>query len=179
MYNTLMCVLSICHFVTWERSFVTQLKQYGYHEQSSWCHRVVLNSGNCRTATSWMLVCDEKSTENKENRQFCQSLRCPGASTTCLLHCTTFNIDGYSELIIAGVENSNASVGCNPNKMVTHLNWACSSACAYNTSIWKISYNAFKSFPFAWCLQISRIKTCWIRLEWVFNISISSVFKTP
>ena len=36
------------------------------------------------------------STDNKEKRQFCQSSRCPDASTTCPLHCITFN-NGLSE----------------------------------------------------------------------------------
>ena len=49
-----------------------------------------------------------KSTENKKNRQFCQSCRCPDASTTGQLHCITLINDGYPELTVAGAEKSNA-----------------------------------------------------------------------
>ena len=66
-----------------------------------------------------------KYTVNKENVQFCQSWRYPDASTTCTLHCITFHNDGYSEYTVAGVENLNARVGCNPNTMVTSLKCAC------------------------------------------------------
>ena len=105
-----------------------------------------------------------KSTENKESRQFCKSWRWPGASTTCPSHRTTFNIDGSSELIIAGFENSNACVGWNPNKMVTNLNWACASACAYSTDLRNVSIT-----PSNYPREITF--SCWQKLvEMVFNI---------
>ena len=67
------------------------------------------------------------------------TLLLPHASTTCPLHCITFNNEGYSELTVTGVENPNARVGCNPNKIVTSLKWPCASACAYSTGLRSVS----------------------------------------
>ena len=47
--------------------------------------------------------------------------------------------DGCSELTVTVVENSNSRVGCNPNKMVTSLNWACASAFAYSIGLRNVS----------------------------------------
>ena len=96
-----------------------------------------------------------KSTDRKENRQFCLTWRCPDVSTTCTLHCTTFDNDGYSELTITVVENSNSRVGCNPNKMVTNLNWACASACTYSTGLRNVSIT-HSNYPRQNTLYVSR-----------------------
>ena len=119
---------------TYRFKFVIQLKQYGYYEHSSWRPQVVLNTGHCRTAKPWMLVYDENPRTTKRSDNLSECCQCPDAST-CPLHCTTFNTDGYSELTVTVVENSNSRVGCNPNKMVTSLNWAWASAWAYSTGL--------------------------------------------
>ena len=110
---------SIYHFVLWKNIICNSA-------QTIWLSRIVfIASSSCleprplRDCHTMKARVRRKSTENKENRQFCQSSRCPDASTTCPLHCITFNNDGYSKLTVTGVENSYARVGCNPNKMVT------------------------------------------------------------
>ena len=103
-YN--LCIIRWCALSHEKRWFVIQCKQYGIRttfmaSSSRLEHRPLQN---CHAMNARVR---RKSTENI---QFCQSGRCPDASTTCQLHCITFNNDGYSELTVALKFQMRASV---------------------------------------------------------------------